>query len=153
MSIYLGNADALEEVQRGAEAVFDAASQQPRPPVDYAADVEALDAGFAEEEGEYGNDIGDSGGEDFGAHAADTAEFGSGEAHGGEVIDGGFDVGDGGGDDRRVVGDEREEVEGEHFLLEFMAVVMEKWKGGYRWWIWGVWLGEGRRWWIWGVWL
>lgn len=123
MLVHLGDADALEEVQGGAEAVLDAAGEQSGASVDDALEIGAIDAGLTEEEGEDGDDVGDSGGEDFGAHAGDAAELDGGEAEGSHVIDGGFDVRERGGEDRRVLIDEGEEVEAdgvevEHFLLE-----------------------------------
>lgn len=110
MFVYLGYANALEEVESGAEPVVDAADEQSRTPVDYAAEFGTGDAGLAEEEGKYRDDVGDPGSDDFRAHAADAAELGTGEAHGGDEIDGGFDVGERGGDDGRVDGDDREKV-------------------------------------------
>lgn len=107
-----GYADALEEVEGGAEAGLDGAEEETGAAVDDAAEVGALDAGFAEEEGEDGDEGGDFGGEDFGAHGGDAAEVGGGEAGGGaEEVDDGFDVGGGGGDDGRVGGEEGEEVD------------------------------------------
>lgn len=103
--------------------MLDAADEQPRPSVDDALEIGAVDVDLAEQEGEYGDYVGDSRGEDFGAHTGDSAELDGSETQGGHVIDGGFDVREGCGDDRRVLVDEGEEVEAdgievEHFLLE-----------------------------------
>lgn len=132
--VHLGDADALEEVHGGAEAVLDAAGEQSGASVNDAPEIGAVDAGLPEEEGEDGDDVGDPGGEDFGAHAGDSAELDGGEAEGSHVIDGGFDVGERGGEDRRVVVDEGEEVEAhgvevEHFLLELGIGLGASWGG------------------------
>lgn len=127
--VYLGDADALEEVEGRAEALLDAAGEQPGPSVDGVPEVRTIDAGLSEEEGKDGDNVGDSRGEYFGAHANNSAELDGGEAQGYHVIDGGFDVGEGSGDDGRVVGDEEKEVkadgvEVEHFLLELRTTIV-----------------------------
>lgn len=73
MLVHLGNADALEEVEGGAEAGLDAAGEQSGASIEDAAEIGAVDTGLAEEEGEDGDDFGDSGGKDFGAHANEAA--------------------------------------------------------------------------------
>lgn len=91
-----------------------------------------MDAGFAEEEGEDGDELGDWGGEDFGAHADEAAEFRGGEVEGGEQeVDGGFDGGKRDGEDRRVVVDEGEEVEADGVEVEdfFLEVGVRGWGG------------------------
>lgn len=57
-----GYANALEEVEGGAEAGLDAAGEEPRTAVDDTAEIGTLDAGLAEEEGKDGDEGGDLGG-------------------------------------------------------------------------------------------
>jgi len=66
----------LEEVEGGAEAGLDVAGEEPWAAVDDTAEVGAIDAGLAEEEGEDRDEGRDLGGEDLGAHCDHTADVG-----------------------------------------------------------------------------
>lgn len=101
----LGDSDALEEVERGAEPVLDAAGEQSRPSVDHAAQIGAVDAGLPDQEGEDRDDVGNPRRQDLRAHSDNAAELDGREPDGGDEIDGGFDVGEREGEDRRVVVD------------------------------------------------
>lgn len=57
-----GYANALEEVEGGAEAGLDTAGEEPRTAVDDMAEIRTLDTGLAEEEGKDGDEGGDLGG-------------------------------------------------------------------------------------------
>lgn len=111
VSVCFGNSDsALEEVESRAELGMDVAREKAGTAMDDAAELVAGDMGFAEEEGEDGDDVGERGGEDFGAHGYGAAEVGRGEADGVEEGDDGFEVGEWGGDEGRVDCEEGEEI-------------------------------------------
>lgn len=127
VAVYLRQADALEKVEGGAEALLDAAAEQPGAAADGAAQVGAVNAGLAEEEGDDRGEVGYLEAENLGAHAGDAAEVDGGEVEGGEEVDGGSDVGEGDGDDGRVEGGDAEEVDAvgfkvEHLFLEAVGV-------------------------------
>lgn len=57
-----GYANALEEVEGGAEAGLDVAGEEPRTTVDDLAEIRAINAGLAEEESKDRDKGGDLGG-------------------------------------------------------------------------------------------
>ncbi|KAK3025794.1 hypothetical protein RJ639_041467 [Escallonia herrerae] len=90
----------LQEVEGGAEAGVDGGGEEARAAVEGAAEVTAVEAGLAEEEGEDGEEGDGGGGEEVGAHGGGAADVVRGEA--GVAVeggDGGPDGGGGGGED------------------------------------------------------
>lgn len=86
--MYLGYADALQEVESWTESIFYAAREQSRASIDNAFDIGAVDSSFAEEEGEDRDEVGSARGENLGAHTDDSTELEGGEIHGGHEING-----------------------------------------------------------------
>lgn len=133
---HLRYANALEEVQGGAEAILHAASKQSRSSVYDPFKLRPVNTSLPNEKGENRDDVRDPRGENFGTHTDNSPELDRREAHGSEKLNGGFDIRKRSGNYRRVVVDEGEEVDAngvkvEHFLLEIRVEVRgERWGHG-----------------------
>lgn len=133
-----GDAEHLEEVEGGAEPAGDVGDEEPRSAVDDAAEVAALDASLAEEEGEDGSKGFGAGGEDLRAHAADAAELAGGETDGAEEVDGGAKVDEGDCGDGGVSGGGGEEVDAKGVEEEELLVEGRRGLGRQNGKVWGL---------------
>lgn len=81
MFVYLGDSDALEEVQGGSQAGLYAADEQSGPSIYDSLYIGEVNVGFSEEESEDWDDIGAFASQDFWAHGDDSVELECSEVH------------------------------------------------------------------------